>query len=194
MYREHVIRLHAELLLTTIKRQYGLPVITYDMMPELINKGLPGSPAQNEGFYPKAETLHQRLHHFFVYSVNLTWGATYCQCVNDYLNITVSQSSSRPELCYAYHPSYSKIRQEISASKPVIVSTWHDPIYEIHTMVAYGCRSITSNGNTTYELLVHAGWYGDTYFSKIGNQYFLNELWLNMSTISFGYFFILPSS
>lgn len=181
--------------LNYIKRQYGLPVTAYNMTPELFNHisgSFPDSPSQNNSMYPKAETLHSKLNQYFIYSYLVTWGATYCSCANSYLTNTVPQASNRPELTYQYHPSYNMIRDNISASKPVIVSTLNDPVYENHTMVAYGCRNVVQGGSSTKELLIHTGLHESGYFTLTAHQYTHNAIWLNMNTISFGYFFIMP--
>lgn len=180
----------AGIALNYLRRQYQLPVIPTSMMPEVFNQHWPSNYGIYVSDYPKANSLDQRLSQYFIYSYLVTFGATYCDCVNNYLADTVSSSANRPTLSYTFHPSYTLIKQNILTNKPVIVSTLIDPTYGNHTMVAYGCRKI-NNGSIAKELLVHVGWYSSGNFNN-SSPYTHKEVWLNMNTLSYGYFFSIP--
>ena len=180
--------------LNYIKREYNLPILSVNRTPELLTAtGLPQNANENLSSYPKAENLNRFLELYFIYNVNLLWGANYVECIDDYLEANVSVPGNRPIFTYKLFPSYIKLKNSILASKPVIVqtSTSATSPFDLHTMVAYGCRKVTGN-STTYELLVHTGWYNPDYHYYNGSVWEHLSVYINKSWVTYGYFFTIP--
>lgn len=166
-----------------IAQQNNMAVISKEYVPEDFDNGLP----RDDGIatiYPKAHALHRYI------ADTLGMGP-----VSFSSNITAPiEIHSFFYLPRCYHfaaestplPKASTIQQNIRAGKPVLVTTTFAGDYSWHTMCVYGYRT-TSDGT---QLLVHTGWYDKDYVTKFsGDKYCQNEVWVDESIATFGYYF-----
>lgn len=181
--------------LNYLKRKYGYPLTMPSTTPELLTHQPKNDYSEMMSRYPKAEALHQLLNIIFGPPL-FEWGSTYADHVNTYIYRTMRGFSYCPSAYSVWKPSIDSIERELLYSRPVIIQTWNAPTYGNHAMVCYGTRSYIVGGYMRNELLVHNGWYNENYFTKMymgsTEVWEHKNYWVNLSYITFGYFFALP--
>ncbi|MBR3381924.1 MAG: hypothetical protein IKG85_02650 [Clostridia bacterium] len=181
--------------LNYIKRQFNLFVVTNLQSSELLNDGIPTSSQSGQnyiaGHYPAAYNLHHRL----VDDYNMgtaSYASGIVNPLNNYLQFMIPNASDRPTVSYTLFPNYNTIKNNITANRPVLITSTIAGDYSWHTMVVYGCRT---NSDNSKELLVHTGWYGGgMMLSMAQNKYYHKTLWLPYSYATYGYYFTIPNS
>ena len=158
--------------------------------PEPLDKGL-GSKNKIQEKYPNAFNIHQRI----VVSGFLEFGmgpASFDRAVDIGVDKYMDNLYDAFPATAAYDldtdspflPDSDKIRRNIEAGKPVLVTTSFWGEYKYHTMCVYGHREV--NGDD--QIAVHIGWWNEC--SQIsGNKYVQNLRWIDEDYATWGYYF-----
>lgn len=178
--------------LNYIKHKYGINVISSSQTAENYDNGRAPSASYVATYYPKAHSLHRSLvDDYGMGAVSYAEGIVVP--LSSYLEDMIPNSAQRPTISWTYFPSYSTIKTNILQSKPVLITTTIAGDYSWHTMVVYGYK--IDNDNDL--LLVHTGWYSSQYNSPVSsgsNSYYQNQVWINKSYATYGYYFTIPNN
>lgn len=153
--------------------------------PELLDKGL-GDKGDIQKNYPHAFNLHRIIVFEGMgpvsFDVNIDDGVeNYMRDVYSSFPATTAYqlSTNSPIL-----PDSDKIRRNIVAGKPVLITTTFAGNYSWHTMCVYGHREV--NGDD--QIAVHTGWWNEC--SKVsGKMYKQNLHWIDEDYATWGYYF-----
>lgn len=177
------------LALNYFNRQYG-----YKYVPKTCE-------ILNEGFATASNIKNKYRNTYLVHLGLKVWGMGHASigssvptALNAYFIRLHVPTSQRPTVTAAWWPRFSTIKSHIDANKPVVITTTFFGDIQWHSMLAYGYRETSSS----HELLVHLGWYDDTYLKYVSSsnakQLYHVDHWINANLARYAYYFDLPNA
>lgn len=177
--------------LNYIRLKYGLKVVP--KIHETMNNGIARNTADLKSKYPNAYSVHLKLLNAIGEEAI---GGNVVKNLERLYFPKVTPSSQRPTVTARWWPSFSMIKENIDANKPVVITTTIFGGIQWHSMAVYGYREVSG----TNELLVHTGWHCAPYMKPVyptGNinedEVYHSDFWINANLARYAYFFTLPN-